>query len=73
MKNNILKRIFRFLENLEKLIIKKSRLEDKFKLLGFCADFATNNPSATMHSPLLEYHLLDIAKYSISGFKRKIE
>jgi hypothetical protein len=60
--NNIIKRNFRFLEKLEKLIIKESNLEDKFKLMDIYANFAANNPSGTLHSPKLEYHLLDFAE-----------
>jgi hypothetical protein len=60
--NNILKRNFRYLEKLEKLIIKESNLEGKFKLIDIYANIATNNPSGTLHSPELEYHLLDFAE-----------
>jgi hypothetical protein len=60
--NNILKRNFRYLEKLEKLIIKESNLEDKFKLIDIYTNIATNNPSGTLHSPELEYHLLDFAE-----------
>jgi len=60
--NNILKRNFRYLEKLEKLIIKESNLENKFKLIDIYANIATNNPIGTLHSPDLEYHLLDFTE-----------